>query len=192
LIYHFTPFFKGDISEGINRSVEAVPDDAWICIRDADTMFLTWKQQWQLEEITQKTDFGLLGCLTNRCYPTYCMYEGKLSENYDILYHVDLAKRLEKEHWGEVEDAVELGSKDGSEGLLYGQFLLFPKKVWKEVGGFQGHINHDFEFSRRVLKAGHRLGVATGVYIFHAFRPGVKIPWFEANLDASLLDECAR
>jgi len=181
MIYHFTPFFRGNISEGINRCVELVPEDAWVCIRDADTMFLTWRQQWQLEKITENTPFSLISCMTNRCYPTYCMPDGHLSHNYDLLHHVSIANRLEREHWCEVEDAVELGAKDGSEGLLYGQFLMFPKKVWREVGGFSGHTDHDFPFSRAVLKAGYRLGVAKGVYILHAFRPGVAIPWFESN-----------
>ena len=187
MIYHFTPFLRGNISEGINRSVELVPDDAWVCIRDADTMFLTWRQQWQLERITQTTDYGLLSCMTNRCYPAYCMPDGKLSDNYDILHHVEIAKQMESEHWCEVVDA---GAGDpGGEGLLYGQFLMFPKNVWREAGGFSGHTDHDFPFSRRVKSLGYKLGVAKGVYIFHSFRPGIAVPWFQSNFrDVDLLD----
>src|SRR5262245_51973288 len=97
LIYHFTPFLRGNISEGINQSVELVPEDAWVCIRDADTMFLTWRQQWQLERITQATDYGLITCMTNRCYPDYCMVGGQLSDNYDLIHHVAIAQRLEED-----------------------------------------------------------------------------------------------
>lgn len=188
MIYHFTPFFRGDISEGINRSVAAVPDDAWVCIRDADTMFLTWRQQWQLELISKTTDYGLIGCMTNRCYPTYCMPGGKLSENYDILHHVQVAKQLEADNWCEVVPCPD-GTNGSDEGIIYGQFMMFPKKAWVDAGGYTGHVNHDIEFSRRVLNAGYKRGIATGVYIFHAFRPGIEVPWFQSNFqDVSRLD----
>lgn len=180
MIYHFTPFLKGNISEGINRSVELVPDDAWVCIRDADTMFLTWRQQWQLEVISKTTDYGLIGCMTNRCYPSYCMPTNKLSHDYDILNHVEIAKTLEMEHWAEVVDSPPPWDSD-HEGLIYGQFMMFPKKAWKDAGGYVGMVGHDINFSRAVANAGYKRGIATGVYIFHAFRPGMKDPWFEGS-----------
>lgn len=190
MIYHFTPFLRGDIGGGINRSVEMVPEDAWVCIRDADTLFLTWRQQWQLERISQTTDFGLIGCLTNRCYPVHEMYGGELSHEYDLLRHVEIAKQLEKDHWCEVTpvpDETEKGRLNG-EGLIWGHLMMFPKRVWKAAGGFNGHRNHDIAFSRAVSEAGYRIGVASGVYIFHAFRPGLVNPWCRGKFDVGPLD----
>ena len=188
MIYHFTPFLRGDISEGINRSVEAVPEDAWVCIRDADTMFLTWRQQWQLERISKTTEYGLITCMTNRCYPTYCMPDNKLSEDYDILNHVAIAKRMEKNHWCEVAPCPPPWDPN-HEGIIYGQFMMFPKRVWRAAGGYNGHVDHDIGFSRKVMAAGFKLGIARGVYIFHAFRPGVRVPWFQSNFQqVDLLD----
>lgn len=190
MIYHFTPFFRGNISEGINRSVEAVPEDAWVCIRDADTMFLTWRQQWQLERISQTTEFGLIGCMTNRCYPVHEMHGGQLSNEYDLLHHIEVAKALERDHWCEVKpvpDESPEGLANG-EGLIWGHLMMFPKRVWREAGGFSGHTNHDIGFSRSVAGAGHRIGVASGVYIFHAFRPGMPNPFGRGKFDPGPLD----
>jgi hypothetical protein len=180
MIYHVTPFLRGDISEGINRHIEPLPEDAWVCVRDADTMFLTWRQQWQLELIAEKTDCGLITCMTNRCYPTYCMPGQTLSHDYDILNHVKIAKQMEQDHWCEVVPCPPPYDPD-HEGIIFGQFMMFPRRVWKDVGGYRGMVNHDIDFSQKVKKAGYKSGIATGVYIFHAFRPGLKIPWFEGS-----------
>jgi len=187
VVYHFTPFLKGNIGEGINRSVEMVPEDSWVCVRDADTMFLTWRQQHQVEEITKTTDFDLISCMTNRCYPGYCMPGGRLSDNYNILDHIEIAEEREQAHWAEVvPSGYETDPGDGD--LLFGHFLLFKKETWKKAGGFSGHLNHDITFSQAVKAQGLKLGVATGVYLFHSFRPGVKTPWFMGKHDPHQLD----
>lgn len=186
MVYHFTPFLKGNISEGINRSVELVPPGSWVCVRDADTMFLTWRQQWQIEKIAEATDYGLIGCMTNRTYSSYQMHGQKLSGDYDLLHHIRIAKEREQKHWLEV---VPTGEGDpGGEGLLWGHFFLFQKETWEKAGGFSGQIDHDITFSRAVKGLGLKLGVALGLYLWHSFRPGVEVPWFMGNHDPNRLD----
>lgn len=56
-----------------------------------------------------------------------------------------------------------------------GVMMLFPKSVWQKVGKFpEGGISIkgefvDYHFSRAVGKIG-KLGIAEGVYLFHAYR----------------------
>ena len=38
MIAHITPFCTGNIGKGINDMISLLPDDAWICLRDQDTL----------------------------------------------------------------------------------------------------------------------------------------------------------
>ena len=44
MIHHVVPWMTGNIGGGLNAAIERLPDDAWICARDGDTLFLM--PQW--------------------------------------------------------------------------------------------------------------------------------------------------
>ena len=55
--------------------------------------------------------------------------------------------------------------------------LMFPKSIWTKVGGFEegGIVDknyhfHDYNFSMKVKKAGGKIGIAKGIYVFHLYR----------------------
>ncbi len=54
--------------------------------------------------------------------------------------------------------------------MLSGFCLVFPKKVWEEVGGFDERFKlygEDSDFCFRIRKAGYKLMTHYGVWIFH-------------------------
>jgi len=61
--------------------------------------------------------------------------------------------------------------------------MLFPKRLWKEVNGFEeGYIVHpngryfDDMFSSKIKYKGFKMGIATGIYLFHFYRLGKENP----------------
>ncbi|HCI6749373.1 TPA: hypothetical protein NPP60_005043 [Klebsiella variicola subsp. variicola] len=170
-VFYFTPFKEGDIGGGINESISLLPPDAWVCIRDADTLFLTGDTQRQIQAIVDsKPEFELIGCYTNRLRSPHFTYEREsLFECGDITTHVETAKRLEKAHWGEISP-IPWGE------VVAGMFMLFPVSIWREemIPARYGYF--DTYFSEYVRMNGGRLGRADGIYLFHLYRWGKDDP----------------
>jgi hypothetical protein len=168
-VYYSTPYMRGNIGGGINAFVDGVPDGAWVCIRDADTLFLTHRQQQQIEDIvTGNPNFELIGCVTNRLRAPYQLHDGVMSDDPDIRTHIRIAEMREGAQWGEIATTT---------APLAGMFMLFPKSIWERVGGMsENDIRFDINFSLKVIAAGGRLGVAKGIYLFHLYRFGKPDP----------------
>ena len=167
---HFITPHRADknFGKGINMLIEGLPEDDWICLRDIDTVPLHHRVlAQQCEEIAAAGEYGLVGAMTNRIGLTYQLHNGKISEDFDIKNHVEIAHQRYEEFGSLVED---------SEFLIAGMFMLFPKKVWSEMGGFpEGSIRIDgkfldYIFSENVKKLGYKVGIAKGIYIFHIYR----------------------
>ena len=170
LVYHGSPFLEFNIGGGINRFVELLPKNCWVCIRDADTLFLTPRQQKHIYEIAEATDYDLIGCKTNRLGPksTQQLYDGTISNESDIRKHIEIAERLEQEHWCDIELATY---------MLAGTLMLFRKPLWEAIGGFEENsLRFDAEFSHRANAQGFKVGVATGLYVFHLYRFNAEDP----------------
>jgi len=83
----------------------------------------------------------------------------------------DIVKHLPDEDW--------ICLRDIDAGLM----MLFPKRLWKEVNGFEeGYIVHpngryfDDMFSSKIKYKGFKMGIATGIYLFHFYRLGKENP----------------
>lgn len=171
-VHHITPGASDkNLGKAINILIEKLPEDDWICVRDIDTLPLHHREFFkQCEEIAERNEFGLVGAMTNRLGLKYQLHGGEISENYDMKHHINIA----------VERFDEYGSEvDESHFLIAGMFMLFSKKVWQEVGGFpEGRIQIrgkfiDWLFSKAVEKAGYKIGIAKGIYLFHIYREWV-------------------
>lgn len=168
MIFHSTPFKEDDIGGGINEIVSLLPGDAWVCLRDGDTMFLTSDWGVQVRDIVDSAKFDLIGCKSNRIGLKDQQYQGLISDDPDISNHLKIAADLRDNHWAEVTETFN---------PIAGQFMLFRKSMWERVGGFQPNtILFDKMFSRDVVNAGGRLGVAQGIYLFHLYRFGQPDP----------------
>lgn len=167
-IYYSTPYFHRNIGKGLNDFCALVPDDAWICLRDADTLFLTPKQQEQILDIVgSNPNYDLIGCKTNRLRALYQLHNGVLSDNPNIQDHINIAERLEKEYYGEIKPVND---------VVAGMFMLFRKSLWNEFKFEEKSIYFDKVFSYALLMKGYKLGIAQGIYLFHLYRFGKPNP----------------
>lgn len=168
-VFHITPYLEGNIGGGINESVRLLPADSWVCLRDADTMFLTSTQQRLVQQIAESDPpFSVIGAMTNRIRAPWQLQDGRISDNPNIDYHMRIAKARERDHGPRVIDSA---------WPVAGFFMLFSRETWLEAGGFPEHtVYFDKEFTKTVMRLGGRLGLAVGLYIWHTYRLGSADP----------------
>lgn len=167
-VHHITPGRSDkNFGKSVNVIVRGLPDEDWICLRDIDTLPVYHEAFFaQCEAITHK-DVGLVGCMTNRVGLSHQLHGGVLSDRGDYMYHRQIAiSRFAS--YGALVDISEL--------YIAGFFMLFPKKTWTEIGGFpEGGVSIGGKFvdwwvCDKVSKAGLKIGIAPGIYLFHAYR----------------------
>lgn len=166
MVTYIQPYDKNsppNIGGAINAAIKATisgPDD-WFVLLDHDVMFLLPDSKRQLEEILESTDFDILGPLTNRL-AAQTQVVGSMFESTDLLEHIDMAKLAVKSQYGKVYEVRD---------PLAAFCLCFRRRTWTELGGFpENNIQFDYLFCSRALRDGKRLGVMTGIYVFHLYR----------------------
>src|SRR5699024_64131 len=163
-VYYFSGFRSDkNIGKANNDHIKKLPDNDWICLTDADSMFLLPNYGNQIEKIVKQhgKDYGLIGCMTNRLRGEHQLYKGKFSDDTDIRNHYEIAKELQ------AEKGTEVVPTSGVAGV----FMLFNKAVWKQAGGFkENEICCDTYFNKAIRRCGYKIGLATGVYVFHSYR----------------------
>lgn len=164
-IWYSNPYnTEMNIGKALNEFCELVPDGDWICLQDGDILYLTPDWGVQIEEVVKKhgSDFGLIGCMTNRLSRPIQRIE-ELNDNHDLKYHYETALKLSKENWAEVENITD-------KKYIAGMFMLFPKEVWKKNKFVENSPAFDDYFSRMVRKSGYKLGLMKGLYVYHLYR----------------------
>lgn len=159
-VFYSSPYDKDiNIGKANNDFISLLPDDAWVCITDADAMFLNPDYGTRIENIIHEfgDKYALIGCLTNRIGSNHQCYDGKFSENTDMKYHYDIAN-------SELSNTI-------IDGGVAGFMMLFSKATWKKAAGFkEKSITADTEFNRSVTRSGGKVGVYQGLYMMHAYR----------------------
>lgn len=179
MIHYITPGHSDlNLGREINNYVKLVPDDDWICLRDIDTMPSYHEVFFkQCEDISQ-TDYGLVGCMTNRLGLQHHLIQGIKQENSDWKYHRNSGKLLWKKHKSNIKQ-MDFNLQEMSHSIG-GVFMMFSKKVWLAVGGFEeGGVSingyfFDYLFTKKVIQAGFKIGIAEGIYMIHMYRPDAK------------------
>lgn len=171
-VFYSTPFCKGDIGKGINDFISLLPDDAWVCLRDSDTLFLTHRAQQQIDDIVNSDPpFDVIGCRTNRLRSDYQVHDReRLFECPDIREHLLTAKQLEADNWCHL---TELPAPE----VVAGMFMLFRVSLWKRIKFERKSIWFDIAFCNTVRAIGGRLAIAQGIYLFHLYRFGQSDPY---------------
>jgi hypothetical protein len=145
-------------------------DDDWICLRDGDTMFLTPDWMTQIEDIIENygDKYDLISCYTNRLGLKHQLYQGKISTDFNVYTHLKIAEQLRDQYWDTVVE---------SPTYTAGLFMLFKKSLHHKIPFSNGltsangkQIFVDADFSQRVLANGYKIGLAKGIYLFHAYR----------------------
>jgi len=172
-VHHITPARSDkNFGKAINQMIEHLPEDDWICLRDIDTVptnHVSFIQQ--CEDIANKGEWDLIGCMTNRLGLHYQLIDGRISENTDFLHHMEIGNQLAKDHWADVKPCP---------ASIGGIFMMFSKSLWLKVGKFpEGGIVIkgkflDWWISDSVRKIRGKIGIAQGIYLWHTYRIGLK------------------
>ncbi len=169
-VFYSTPWQAGDIGEGINDFISLLPDDSWVVIRDADTMFLTSNQQKQIQDIAESNPpFDLIGCRTNRLRSPYQAIQGTFDVD-SIGYHIGVASERERVYYGVIDQLPQTE-------VVAGMFMMFRKSLWQEFKFESKSIQFDMLYSEKLHASGKTLGIAQGLYLLHLYRYGAKDPF---------------
>lgn len=172
MIYYFSPYdAEGQIGRSHNRHCEIVPhDEDWICITDSDVLFLLSDTKKQIEDtiFMHGYRYDVIGCLTNRiASPHQRFNKFEIEGNADITYHKKIAASLQlKNGCNIVPTAINIA----------GFLMIFKKKTWEKYRFSDNSIRFDSEFTDKVQADNGRLGIMTGVYVFHDYRLGHENP----------------
>lgn len=164
-VFYSTPYRAGDIGGGINEFIALLPDDAWVCIRDADTLFLTSEQQPLVQLIAESNPpFDVIGAMTNRLRSVVQCHGGAISDDPDIRNHMAIA------HDRFAQNGADLLHVPPPH--VAGMFMLFRKSLWLKHKFPERTAHFDSEWTWAVHRDGGRLAVAQGLYLWHSYRFG--------------------
>lgn len=169
-VHYLQPFaMDKDIAKAYNEACKNIPDGDWICITDYDAMFMFHQQKQLVETMARSGQADLYGAMTNRCNVPELLVDGMFDE-MNLKKHYDKAK--------------EIFSHDlkFTNGVIAGYFMLFSKKTWNEVRGFempQYSVNYAFDqyFSHKIK----RKAIIKGLYILHLYRIWSKFPQLDID-----------
>jgi len=166
-IHYISPYRTDkNIGKAINGAIcdlRTDPND-WIVHLDHDAMFLLPDSKAQLEEILRLTDYDILGPVTNRLGRGGCQTLASMYREQNILNHIQFAQYVKDRKGNRVVPV---------NAVLAAFCLCFRVGLWEELGGFtEGDLRFDINFSNEALLRRKRLGVMTGLYVFHTYRMG--------------------
>lgn len=173
-IHYLTPFRSDkNIGRAYNEACATAPEGSWICLRDPDTMFLQPDSQALIEQIVESDPpFDLIGGRTNRLRGSHQCVTMMFGEK-NIGPHMALAKVLADTNRDMIIPTTQ---------PIAGMFMLFRKSLWDRIKFDEtAGMYTDQVFSRDIIKAGGKLGVAQGLYIFHLYRWSSSHPYTDVD-----------
>ena len=147
----------------INRQIEMMPDDEWICVMDYDCMFLHYKQiEYMYDYIERYPSTGLFLAMSNRSGSNGQMYNHIISRNDTML------------HWLKIAEDMPLTLKYTTpiENRISGFLMLFSKETWKQ-NKFDENINIldvDRNFAKKILEQGKDIKIMSDILVWHTYR----------------------
>jgi GT2 family glycosyltransferase len=166
-IFYCTPFsIEKNLGKVYNEYVQNLThENDWIFFIDGDVMFLTPDWGNHIQDLVNKyPDVGILTATTNRVGCLQQCYQGKRSDDLNILNHYKIAKELKENSYWNVKEINR---------IISGHMFGFSRKTWEEVGGFtenQEILHVDNKFSQKVLQSGKKILLMEGLYVFHFYR----------------------
>ncbi len=156
--------FAGNIGQGYNEAMASLArEDDWMVLMDLDAMLLGSGVGHQIAEIIWKhPEYKLFAAVTNRIGTEAQKVPGMWNER-DLGKHREKTLELQRTRPHHVKQ---------TKGPVSGVVLVLQKKTWREVGGFasNGLLHVDYDFCRRLLALGGKIGVMEGVYATHYYR----------------------
>lgn len=160
----YAPDRTGNLGQAYNRFMNLLKDEDLACFIDHDAMFTTPDWYDQIDHIVGKyPDAGMFTAKTNRIKNRRQLYQGVMSDNHDIGYHRGIGRLLQQKHYDEVRE-VELDSP------ISGVVMVIKKQVWNTHGFKDGFLGVDNDMCCRLIKAGKKVYIMEGVYVYHWYR----------------------
>jgi len=154
----------------LNRVLGLIPNpDDIIVITDGDVMFLTPYWGKQIEEITEANpDVNVFGCMMNRIGVKLQMLSESEIHNMDVPYQKDIA--IERASGPDRLTVIP------TNGPIAAACMWFRRSVWDQIKFKEDSIRFDIEFCFDAKNKCFKLGIASGLYVFHMYRYGSKDP----------------
>jgi GT2 family glycosyltransferase len=154
-----------DLGKAYNEACSMIGDDDWICLLDHDVMFLTPDAiNIMYGYVERYPDAGMLTCFTNRIHPSSPqLYQG-ISDQTDIIHHINVAGML------------RISNRDYETTPLHsnisGFLMLISKKTWMEIRFVEGVgcLGVDTKFWQALIQKGKKILRMNGLYVFHQYR----------------------
>jgi len=166
LVYFFGGVYSlnKNIGKSYNQYIEMLPNDnSWACFFDGDACFLTPNYGHQITHIVNKyPETGMFTCITNRVGNLNQCFRGQISADADIKTHRRLAHQIQLDSYEKVKE-----SKSPISGIM----MCIKKSTWRNFPfAGSGILQVDNDISRRLIKAGKKILIMEGVYLFHYYR----------------------
>lgn len=152
-----------NLGKEYNRIMTQIPENEWACMMDYDAQLLTPDAGAILHKYAELNPDCLLTCLTNRIHTlSPQLLDGVISENADIRHHVQIAE----------ERKTFLYKTIPIKTTMSGFLMLFPRSLWeKHKFNEDGKcLGVDSEWTDRLIKAGEKILLCQGLYVFHQYR----------------------
>lgn len=145
----------------------------WVLFVDHD-IFLASNPHWYLlcqKAIENYPGAGLFTCWTNNLGRTM-QRDPHSPQGHDLQDHIEHARSMFETY------QYSCTQIDKASGM----FLLISKNAWTKVGGFPGVgiFKEDWDFSRRLTRAGFPIYRIDGLYVYH-LRDRKRGSWIEGQ-----------
>lgn len=165
-MYKLTTFIPYSTDKNLgaeyNRCMEMIGEDDWAVLLDHDMMFLTldWYNHIRYA-IESLPNAGLITVTTNRLGNRDQVYNRVISDNHDIRFHRQIAKKLKAHSHNRYIDAT-------NRHLIGGVVMITSKRAWLKAGKFpDGLISIDNLYHQRIREAGFKVYIMQGLYVYH-------------------------
>lgn len=171
-VHYIQPFaLDKNIGKAYNEACAMIPSsNDWICITDQDVMFLEPHTKALIHEIAATGDCELYVAMTNRLKNPHQLHGCKISDDPNIRNHIQIAKERREQCGTQVVEYPHITA---------GMLMLFPKYVWEVTPfaeGIYGDVTFDSHFGDCIRHKRGKVGLMTGVYVFHLYRFGQDNP----------------
>jgi len=168
MIYYHTPYHVGgNLGKYYNDVCSGLKPGDHVCFTDRDTWF-PYPRYGDIIANCVDRGFDLLTCYTNRVARDFQTINKRFWNVEPANAHTTIAADLAKQHGDMIVDVTD------EEYTPSGMLLLLSCESWKHYGPFkeEGILYVDTDFGNRVKNQGGRIGLMTGVYVWHYYRNG--------------------
>lgn len=162
-----------DLGTAYNELLERLKEGDWAALIDHDAVWTTtvWHEQIA-RAIEENPEAGLFVSRVSNVGCWWMRQPGVGRGQHDMAYHRLLGARLAEEKGSSVIDVTDFEKIEGGRVQpLSGTLMVISKIAWQAVHGFKkGFLTVDNDMHHRIRKAGFRVLILEGVYLYHWYR----------------------